>query len=104
MPASTVAPEANQIQVLPAVPGLVLRGELDLALRRELASAVASLSKHVRDHVHLWLGDLRFIDVGCTAEVMKLHRTTATIAIHDAPPVFERIVRTGWPGHAFLLS
>jgi hypothetical protein len=35
---------------------------------------------------------------------MKLHRTTATIAIHDAPPVFERIVRTGWPGHAFLLS
>jgi hypothetical protein len=104
MIASPVVDPVGQIQILGSGRGLVLRGELDLALRRELAAAVDRLNTAVRGRIDLWLEDLRFIDVGCTTEVMKLHRSAATISVHDAPPVFARIVRAGWPLQSTLLS
>jgi hypothetical protein len=99
----TIADQADQIQILPSGHGLVLRGELDLALRRELARAVDLLLEGIPGHVDLWMRDLSFIDVGCTTEVMQLQRGLGTVEVHDAPALFTRIVRTGWPAESGFL-
>lgn len=70
--------------------GLTLCGELDLDHRELLHEAVDRLRSMPGD-VHLRLGELEFIDVGCAAELFSLTRRTGRLVLHDPPAVLLRL-------------
>jgi hypothetical protein len=103
-PSSGAGPLA--IRPLRGRAGLVLAGEADITTRDALRAALAALPADGAGVIHLDLAGLRFIDVGCTRELIAIterHPTVRLIA-HDPPACLGRITALLYPQASITIT
>jgi hypothetical protein len=79
--------------------GVRLTGEADVSNRDQLRTALAHVLAGDGDEVHLELAGLRFISVGCAAELLALTSAhpVRRLVLHDPPPTLRRALDLCWP-------
>lgn len=87
-----------KIEFLTDLTGLRLTGEADMCAQDHLRAAIAALPLDATA-IHLQLGGLRFIDVGCTSQLVALAGREAQprLVLYCPPPMLPKIIALLWP-------